>query len=124
MAHRKATWVMGCTLGRQALRILARYIIREIALPFLLALVVLTFVLEIPPILGQGEELISKGVEWSIVLRVLLTLLPQALTLTIPMAVLLGILVAFGRLSGDRELVAMQACGAPLAPPLAPLVLV
>ena len=66
--------------------------------------------LEIPPILLQGEELISKGVEWIVVLRVLATLLPQALTLTIPMAVLLGILIAFGRLSGDREFVAMQAC--------------
>ena len=38
-------------------------------------------------------------------------LLPQALGLTIPMALLLGILIGFGRLSADREFVALQACG-------------
>ncbi len=96
------------------LKILDRYLIREIALPFLLGLVVLTFVLEIPPLLREAEALVAKGVEWSVVLRVLLTLLPQALALTIPMAVLLGILVGFGRVSADREFVAMQACGVSL----------
>lgn len=96
------------------LKILDRYLIREIALPFLLGLVVLTFVLEIPPLLREAEALVAKGVEWRVVLRVLLTLLPQALALTIPMAVLLGILVGFGRVSADREFVAMQACGVSL----------
>lgn len=80
-------------------------------MPFLLWLTVLTFVLEIPPILDHAERLIAKGVAWSVVVQVLMTLLPQALGITIPMALLLGILVAFGRLSGDREFVAMQASG-------------
>ena len=74
-------------------RILDRYVVREIVLPFFLALVVFTFVLEIPPILQQAESLISKGVAWSVVVRVLMTLLPQALSLTIPISVLLGILM-------------------------------
>src|SRR5207248_1241043 len=91
--------------------ILDRYLVREIVLPLLLGLLVLTFVLEIPPILREGEQLIAKGVAWSTVARVLLTLLPQALGLTIPMAMLLGLLIGLGRLSGDREFVAMQACG-------------
>jgi len=93
------------------LKTLDRYLIREIVFPLILGLVVLTFVLVIPPILREGETLISKGDEWPIVARVLVTLLPQALSITIPMSVLLGILVAFGRLSADREFVAMQACG-------------
>jgi len=69
-------------------RILDRYLVREIVMPFFLGLAVLTFILEIPPILTQAEQFISKGVEWSIVLRALASLLPQALCLTIPMAVL------------------------------------
>lgn len=93
------------------LRIIDRYLIRQVLLPFFLALLVLTFVLEIPPILNQAERLIEKGVAWSIIARVLVTLLPQALAITIPMALLVGLLVAFGRLSGDREFVALQACG-------------
>jgi len=105
-------------------RILDRYLVREIAMPFFLGLAVLTFILEIPPILTQAEQFISKGVEWSIVVRVLGLLLPQALCLTIPMAVLLGILVGFGRLSADREFVAMQACGVSLMRLARPVLLV
>ena len=106
------------------LRILDRYLVREIALPFLMGLTVLTFILVLPPILVAGEEFISKGVEWSIVARAMATLLPQALSLTIPMAVLLGILIGFGRLSADREFVAMQACGVSLMRLLRPVLLV
>jgi LPS export ABC transporter permease LptG/LPS export ABC transporter permease LptF len=105
-------------------KLLDRYLVREIVLPMLLALVVFTFVLEIPPIIQQAETLISKGVQWSIVGRVLLTLLPQALSLTIPIAVLMGILMGCARLSADREFVAMQACGVSLMRLARPVVLV
>ena len=50
-----------------------------------------------------------------------MTLLPQALSITIPMAVLLGILIGFGRLSADREFVALQACGVSLYRLLRPI---
>ena len=81
------------------IRTLDRYLVRAIAVPFFLGLAVLTFILEIPPILTQAEQFISRGVEWTIVVRVLMTLLPQALCLTIPMAVLLGVLVGLDRKS-------------------------
>ena len=106
------------------LRLLDRYVIREIVLPSILGLVVLTFVLEITPILREGEALIARGVEWTVIARVLMTLLPQALSVTIPMAVLLGILVGFGRLAADREFVAMQACGVSLLRLLRPVALI
>ena len=93
------------------MRTLDRYVIREVLAPFALALLVLTFILIIPFIIAQAETMIAKGVPWAIVARVIVTLLPQALGLTIPMSLLIGLLVAFGRLSGDRELVAMLACG-------------
>ena len=93
------------------MRILDRYIAREILLPFTIALVVFTFVLIIPFILELAEELIEKGVAWPVILQLMATLLPATLGLTIPMALLLGILVAFGRLSADREIVVLMACG-------------
>ena len=101
---------------------LDRYLVREILLPFVLVLTALTFALLIPPILNQGEPLIAKGVHWNIVVNVLLTLVPQALGVTIPMALLLGILIGFGRLSADREFVALQACGVSVFRILRPLV--
>jgi lipopolysaccharide export system permease protein len=96
------------------LRILDRYIIRETIMPTFIGLLVFSFVLEIPVILREGEELIVKGASWSVVAKVLVTLLPQSLGVTIPMALLLGLLIALGRLSADRESVALQACGVSL----------
>jgi len=93
------------------LRIVDRYLIREIVPPFLLALVVFTFLLQIAPLGDLAEKLIAKGVSAGVVASVMVTLLPQALAITIPMAFLLALLIAFGRLSGDREWVALQACG-------------
>ena len=93
------------------MRLLDRYLVREIVPSMLLALLGLTFVLMMPPILQNAEKLIAKGVSWAIILRVLLTLVPQALSVTIPMAFLYGVLFGLGRLSADREFVALQACG-------------
>jgi len=93
------------------MRLLDRYVIREIIPPFVIALVVFTFVLIIPFILDQAEQLIAKGVPWLTILRLMTTLLPATLGLTIPMALLIGVLVAFGRLSGDREVMVLMACG-------------
>jgi LPS export ABC transporter permease LptF/LPS export ABC transporter permease LptG len=93
------------------LRTVDRYVVREIVAPFCLALVVFTFLLQIAPLGDIAERLIAKGVSAGTVAAVMVTLIPQALAITIPMAFLLGLLVAFGRLSGDRECVALQACG-------------
>ena len=92
-------------------KILDRYLIRQTIVPFLLGLVLLSFLLEIPVILDQGEKLIEKGVDWYTVIEVLITLLPSSLSLVIPMALLVGVLMTLGRMSGDREFVALQACG-------------
>jgi LPS export ABC transporter permease LptG/LPS export ABC transporter permease LptF len=105
------------------LRILDRYVLRELLAPFALSLLLLTFALEIPPILQYGEALIAEGASWGIVIRVLATLVPQSLGITIPMALLVGILITLGRLSGDREIVAMEACGVSVGRLLRPLLL-
>jgi LPS export ABC transporter permease LptG/LPS export ABC transporter permease LptF len=92
-------------------KILDRYVVREILPPLFLSLLIFTFILEIPPVLEQLETLVAKGVSWDIAGRMLLTLIPQALGLTIPMSLLVGLLVGLGRLSNDREAVALLACG-------------
>ena len=106
------------------MKTLDRYVIRELLLPTVLSLVLLTFVLVIPTILRDAEQLIAKGVDWATVGHVLLLLLPASLSLTIPMSVLIGILIGFGRLSADREFVAMQACGVSLYRLIRPVALI
>ena len=93
------------------MRIIDRYVIREIIPPFLIALLVFTFILIIPFIIELAEQMIAKGVEWTVLLQLMATLVPGVVALTIPMALLIGILVALGRLSADREVVVLMACG-------------
>jgi LPS export ABC transporter permease LptG/LPS export ABC transporter permease LptF len=93
------------------LKTIDRYVIREVVPPFLLSLLIFTFVLELPQLMGELERLIAKGVPWPTVGRIILLLSPQALGLTIPMALLVGLLIGLGRLSTDRESVALLACG-------------
>jgi LPS export ABC transporter permease LptG/LPS export ABC transporter permease LptF len=104
--------------------ILDRYLIRTTIPPFLLSLGVFTFVLAVMPMLEYAKLLLAKGVPLPTVGLLLLLLLPQALSLTIPMAFLSGLLMALGRLSGDRESVALLACGISPARLLRPVLLV
>jgi LPS export ABC transporter permease LptG/LPS export ABC transporter permease LptF len=96
-------------------KILDRYVIREVLLPFVIALLVFTFILIVPSMMQYAEAFIAKGVATTVVLRAMATLLPSSLALSIPSALLIALLIAFGRLSADREFVAMQACGVSVA---------
>ena len=106
------------------MRILDRYVIREVLLPFVIALLVFTFILIVPSMMQYAEAFIAKGVPTTVVLRAMATLLPSSLALSIPSALLIALLIAFGRLSADREFVAMQACGISVARLLWPVGLI
>ena len=93
------------------MRILDRYLIRETLGPFCLALGLFTFLLAVTPMLPVATGFMAKGVSIPTVGFLLFLLLPQSLAVTIPMAFLAGLLMALGRLSGDRESVALLACG-------------
>jgi LPS export ABC transporter permease LptF/LPS export ABC transporter permease LptG len=91
--------------------LLDRYIVREIVPPTSLGLLVFTFILlinEIPRLLGI---LVAHQADLWTILRVFLNLLPSILAVTIPMAFLLGVLLAFGRLASDSEIVALRSSG-------------
>jgi LPS export ABC transporter permease LptF/LPS export ABC transporter permease LptG len=104
--------------------IIDRYVIRQVLIPFLLGLLVFTFIFIIQPLLEYAEDLVAKGVAALTVIGLIARLIPQALAITIPMALLLALLIAFGRLSADREFVAMQACGISLRRLLRPVAIV
>src|SRR5688500_9114954 len=103
------------------MKIIDRYVIRQMLPPILLALLVFTFVLISSQIKEHAESFIANGVWTGLVMTAMWLLVPQALALTIPMSLLLGLLIAFTRLSADREFVAMQACGMSLARLLRPV---
>lgn len=87
------------------------YIMKEILPAFFLGLVGFTFILLTGRILQLTELLVNKGIGLGDILTLLYFLLPSFLVLTIPMATLLAVLLAFNRLSGDNEITAMKASG-------------
>lgn len=93
------------------MKILDKYIVREFVPPFLLGLLLFTFVLLINKIFKLTEMVVNKGVSLWEVVRLVSYIMPSFLTLTIPMAVLLATLVAFGRFSTDSEITAFKATG-------------
>ena len=105
------------------MKILDRYIVRETLGPLLMALAIFTFLLAVRPVMEEAERLLAKSVPPQTIGILLAYLIPQALGITIPMALLAGLLMAFGRLSADRETVAMLACGVSFPRLLRPVVI-
>jgi LPS export ABC transporter permease LptG/LPS export ABC transporter permease LptF len=93
------------------MKIIDRYVIRQLLMPYGIGLLVFTFLIVLRPLQEYAEDLVARGASTQTIAWLLVLLAPQALALTIPMSLLLGLLVGFGRLSADREFVAMQACG-------------
>ena len=95
-------------------RIINRYILREILVPFGLGLAVFTLILLIARILTLVEMVLNRGVPLLEVLKLFSYILPAFLEVTVPMALLLAVIVAFGRLSSDSEIVALKTSGVSL----------
>jgi len=102
-------------------RTLYLYLLKELAPTFSLGLVGFTFVLLTGRILQLIELLVNKGVPLGYILSLLYLLFPRFLILTIPMATLLSVLMAFNRLSSDSEVTALKASGISLYQMLPPV---
>jgi LPS export ABC transporter permease LptG len=91
--------------------VLDRYIIRELISPFLFGVALFTFFLVIDRIYQLTELVITKGVPFHLVIQLLVFMLPSFLAHTLPMALLVAVLLAGGRLAGDLEIIAFKAAG-------------
>jgi lipopolysaccharide export system permease protein len=103
-------------------RILNRYLFVEILVPFFLGLAVFTFVLLIARILKLVELVVNRGVPLLDILETFALILPGFLEVTVPMALLLAILLGFGRLASDSEVVALKTSGVSLYQMTVPVV--
>ncbi|HEU5352259.1 MAG TPA: LPS export ABC transporter permease LptG [Terracidiphilus sp.] len=93
------------------MRILTRYILGETLSHTLIGCVIFTFVLfmrDLPHIL---EMVVRNSSTWTSVGEIFLFMLPNTFKVTIPMAVLVGLLLGLGRLAADSEIIAMRASG-------------
>ena len=93
------------------MRILTRYILREVTSHALIGAAIFTFVLFTRD-LGRILELVVRAsAPLPSVAQIFFYTVPFALTYTIPMSVLVGILIGLSRLAADSEITAMRASG-------------
>jgi len=92
-------------------RILTRYILGEILSHTLIGAVIFTFILfmkELPKIL---EMAVHNSSTFTSLVEIVLFMMPNFFMVTIPMAVLVGVLLGYSRLASDSEIIAMRASG-------------
>ncbi len=93
------------------LLVLDRYVVRELVSPFVFGGMLFTFFLLIDRIYHLTDLVITKGVPFYLVVQLLVFMLPSFMTHTLPMALLVAVLLAGGRLAGDLEIVAFKSAG-------------
>jgi LPS export ABC transporter permease LptG len=106
------------------LRLLGRYVFREILASALLGTLLATFVLFLRGVDPIFELLVrANGASTRIVLELFSLALPAVLPFTVPFGVLVGILIGLGRMAGDGEIIAMRAAGVSSRKVIAPVLL-
>jgi LPS export ABC transporter permease LptF/LPS export ABC transporter permease LptG len=93
------------------MRILDRYIVREIFRHALLGLIVFTFVFFVPQLVRLMELVVRHSGSGTQLVKLFLCLFPGVLAFTVPMAILVGVLLGLGRMSADSEIIALTALG-------------
>jgi len=93
---------------------ITRYIFKEITIPTILAMVIFSFVLVMGRLLQLVEMVVNKGVSILDILSLFTHLLPTFFIIIIPFSLFLGILIGFGRLSSESEIIALKSSGVSL----------
>lgn len=103
------------------MRILDRYVCREVISNSLLGLVVFTFVFFVPQLVRLMSLVVQHAATFAETATLLLCSLAPVLIFTLPMSMLVGVLIGLGRLSADSEIVALNASGVALRRLLLPI---
>ena len=98
------------------MRLLDRYVLREVALSSTLATGAFMLVLVMGNLLRQVLSAVSLGrIGFADFIELSWLLIPTLLPYALPMGLLAGVLIALGRLGGDGELVAIRSAGVSLS---------
>ncbi|MCG3149606.1 MAG: hypothetical protein PCFJNLEI_03071 [Verrucomicrobiae bacterium] len=106
------------------MKILPKYITRQLVTTLIFTVGVFTFVLLLGRILKQlSDLLVNRQVGLDVVAWFLALLVPSVMSFSLPMAMLASVLLVFGRLSADSEITAMRASGVSLGRVAAPVIM-
>ena len=93
------------------MRLLTRYIAKQLFMPFIFSLLIIVFILFTQFLLRAIDRFIGKGLELGIIFEYLFLNLGWIAALAVPMAVLVAALMSFGQFSEDNEITALRASG-------------
>jgi lipopolysaccharide export system permease protein len=99
------------------------YIYKEIGFLTVAIIGVLTFILVSLNLFKVIQQIMYTDLPMWITAKLVLLFMPLTLTITIPAGLLAAVLIVFGRMSSDRELLALKASGIGLAPIVAPVII-
>ena len=94
-----------------SMRLIDRYICRQVFSHALLGLGIFSFVFFVPQLVRLMDLVVRHSASWETLGILFLCTLPGIISFTLPMGVLVGVLIALGRMSADSELIAMSALG-------------
>ncbi len=93
------------------IKILQRYILQEIWLPFLVGSVTLSFIFLAGYLSRAADFIIGRGIPLLDTCYVLMLALPEMISYTVPMSLLTAVIIVFGNLAQNNEIRAMKASG-------------
>lgn len=93
------------------MKIIRSYIFKQLMLPFLLAVLTLTFIFLAGYLVRAAHFIIGRGVPLSDTLYVILLAFPRMLSFTVPISLLTASMIVFGNLSANNEIRAFKASG-------------
>jgi len=100
------------------------YILKAFLITFGMAIGLLTFFMMGANVAKDLDKFVTQGLPLSSVFEFAMCLIPIALTFTIPWAVLVAVMLVFGRLSADSEITAMRACGISVLQIVSPVMII
>lgn len=93
------------------IRLVDRYLLKEFIPPFFFSTIALTFILLMNELFRLIDLFVRKGLPVAIVGQILIYTLPLVLSYTAPMAILVAIVMSFGRAAQDNEILALKTSG-------------
>ena len=93
------------------MKIINKYILKELISPFFLSVFILVFVLLTQFMVKHLDRFLGKGLAFSTILKFILYNSASILSLAIPMAMLVATMMAFGRFSSDNEITGFKSNG-------------
>ncbi len=105
------------------MKILSRYILLESLAYFSICLFAFTGVLLTIRMLRFASLIVNRGVEFQQIAMVFISIIPTFLQIAIPMSTLLGIMLAFARLSKDSEIIVIRASGISIGQLISPVLI-